>query len=359
MRPTTRPKLLPPCRILRDPERRVARRRPAPGVREDRRRARRSIGRQQRPAEGRNPLVAFQPAVRAPDQDGRARIGLVEVSGSDRQVQRRVVPAVLVAERRSGEVLVGAGHQRPRSPVDVLRAGWGRVPVDVHPVGKAGEDLGRPIAIEVGGLDRRVVLRLGPIRRRRLTRRRRRKRGERHGRPVGVHLRAPLAHARVEPPNLQALVIAPDQLVAAVPVDVGQLDRRVLRRIGPAVRVTPAREHERRPARVRIRRTRLRTTLRPGHARLHPQPRQHQPRHHQREHHAAHQHFHPNLPDSNMPQRSRLATSRAADIISQTGAAVNPWTQYHPGDIASSGPLLDESNQTYPPLRNADQAAAL
>ena len=178
--------------------------------------------------------------------------------GLDRQVQRRIGPPVRVAERRSRGVRVGAGHQRPRPAVDALRARRGRVAVDVHPVGEASQHLLRPITGQVEGLDRRVVLRLGPVRRRRGPRRRRRERRQRHRRPVGVDLRAPLPHARVERPDLQALVVAPEQLVAAVAVDIGQLDRRVLRRIRPPAGVTPARQHERRPTRIRVDRIRLR-----------------------------------------------------------------------------------------------------
>ena len=161
----------------------------------------------------------------------------------DRRVQRRIVIVVGIAVR------AGGADPLPGAAVDVLAARGRGVLEGAHPVAETGHDLLARLAVDVAGLDRRVVRRVMPAARGALLRRRRRGEILQHlGQTVGVDLRAPLAQRRVEPEDLEPGVVAADQLVASVAVDVAQLDRRVLRRIGPAAGVGPARHGEGRSA---------------------------------------------------------------------------------------------------------------
>ena len=158
------------------------------------------------------------------------------------RVQRGVVVAVAVAERAART------DPAPAAAVDAA-AGRRRVPVDAHPVPEAAQDLRARLTVDVRGLDRRVELRVVRVARIPLVR------GQKRGKvieqlrnAVGVDLRAPLPPRRVEPVDLDPGIAATDQLVDPVPVEIGQPDRRILRRIAPAARVGPRRHREHRPA---------------------------------------------------------------------------------------------------------------
>src|SRR5690348_13379310 len=102
----------------------------------------------------------------------------------------------------------------------------------------------RAVTVEVGGLDRGVVLRLRP------GGARVRWQGrvevlEHLGRAVRTDRGTPLPGARVEAPDLDPDVIAADQLIDAVTGQVRELERRVLRRIGPPATIAPRRQLER------------------------------------------------------------------------------------------------------------------
>ena len=187
---------------------------------------------------------------------------LLEVPDLDRRIQRAVAVVVLVGEGPARPDPV------PRAAVEIAAARRWRVLVDAHAVPEASQDLLARPAIDIRRLDRRVVPGVGRgLRIAQLGRERRAKVRKYLLYAVGVGLWTPLPDRRVEPEDLEALVVARDQLILAVPVDVGQLDRRVLRRIRPPAPVAPRRQHERRSARVRVGRIRLRTLLRPGHRR--------------------------------------------------------------------------------------------
>jgi hypothetical protein len=130
---------------------------------------------------------------------------------------------------------------------------------DDEPGCAAAEDLVALLAVDVGRLDRVVVLRQRPvgggrIRVRRRERRRIREFAQDRRQVVGVDLRPPLAERLVEHVDGHPARGAGEQLVGAVAVDVGELDRLVLLGVRPAAGITPARQHEHRPARPRIRR---------------------------------------------------------------------------------------------------------